>query len=276
MPTSTQAPQAALRLAIVQPTMHWTGQASTAETLHWLERAAEQGAQIACFPELALTGFHRQIAAQAQPEPVAASVAAIQAACRRLGIAAAVGAPSFTAEGGIHNSHLLIEAQGQLAACVPKCGLTAPEATFFARGSTRPVGLLQGRRCSAVICREVEDLDDVCGQLGNQAPDILFWPGLMGPEPGTEDEDPPRHVKQAQQVAKHSGAWLVQANWPMSLNDPALGARTGSSVVISPAGEIVMTLPQAAVGMAVFRLGDTAFNWSPQRISDPAAEPAGT
>lgn len=271
MPTSTQTPQAALRLAIVQANMHWTGEASTAETLHWLERAAAQGAQIACFPELALTGFHRQIAAQAKPELVAASVVAIQAACRRLGIAAAVGAPSFAADGRIHNSHLLIEAQGQLVACVSKRGLTAPEATFFAHGETRPVGLLQGHRCSAVICREVEDLDEVCGQLGDQAPDILFWPGLMGPEPGTEDQDPPRHVRLAQQVALRSGAWLVQANWPMSLNHPELSAKTGSSVVIDPAGEIVMTLPQAAVGMAVFALGDNAFDWSPPRKSHEAA-----
>lgn len=258
MPSSPRPP---LRLAIVQPTMHWTGEGNTAETLRWLERAAAQGAQIACFPELAVTGFHRQIAAQAKPELVAKWQLAIQAACQRLNIAAAIGAPSFAAGGGIHNSHLLINAQGRLVAAVPKRGLTAPEATFFTHGDTRPVGHLQGHRCSAVICREVEDLDEVCASLRDTPPQILFWPGLMGPEAGAEDEDPPRHVRQAQQVAIRTGAWLVQANWPMSLNYPELGAKTGRSVVISPAGEIVFTLPQAAVGVAVFTLGEARFDW---------------
>jgi hypothetical protein len=112
-----------------------------------------------------------------------------------------------------------------------------------------------------VICREVEDLEEVCASLGDAPPEILFWPGLMGPEAGAEDEDPPRHVRQAQQVAIRTGAWLVQANWPMSLNYPELGAKTGSSVVISSVGDIVFKLPQAAVGMAVFTLGDPVFDW---------------
>jgi omega-amidase len=258
MPNLTHTP---LRLAIVQPTMHWTGDANTQETLRWLERAAAHGAQIVCFPELAVTGFHRQIAAQAKPAWVATWVQSIQSACQRLNIAAAIGAPSFVADGGIHNSHLLIDAQGQLVATVPKRGLTAPEATFFAHGGARPVGVLHGHRCSAVICREVEDLEEVCASLGEAPPQILFWPGLMGPEAGTEDEDPPRHVRQAQQVAIRTGAWLVQANWPMSLNYPELGAKTGRSVVISPAGDSLFTLPQAAVGMAVFVLGEARFDW---------------
>lgn len=244
--------------------MHWTGEANIAETLRWLECAAVHGAQIACFPELAVTGFHRQIASQAKPELVAMWLQTIQASCRRLNVAAAIGAPSFAGDGGILNSHLLINAQGQLVATVPKRGLTAPEATFFARGDTRPVGLLHGRRCSAVICREVEDLDEVCASLGDTRPQILFWPGLMGPEAGAEDEDPPRHVRQARQVAIRTGAWLVQANWPMSLNHPELGAQTGRSVVISPAGEIVMTLPQATVGLAVLMLGAQRFDWCPE------------
>ena len=77
-----------------------------------------------------------------------------------------------------------------------------------------PMGLLQGHRCSAVICREVEDMEEVCTSLGGAPPQILFWPSL-----------------------------------------------TGSSVVISPVGDIVFTLPRAAVGMAVFTLGESRFAW---------------
>ena len=74
-----------------------------------------------------------------------------------LGIA--VGAPTFAADGAKFISHLLIDEHGETAATISKRGLTEAEATFFARASSRPLGKLHGLRCSAVICREVEDLE---------------------------------------------------------------------------------------------------------------------
>ncbi len=260
---TTTAKPAALRLAIAQPTMYWTGDENTAGLLMTLEQAAAQGAALCVFPELAVTGFHRQIASAAKLDLVAGWLAAIGAACARHSIAAVVGAPTFGDDERIYNSMLMIDERGACVGVVEKTGLTDPEATFFARGNARPVATLRGQRCTAVICREIEDLDAVCAQLAGHAPELIFWPGLMSPEKGREHIEPPEHVQHAQQLARRTGAFVVQANWPMTLNYPELSATTGKSVVISPAGEIAFALPQAAAGLAVFTLGQTVCVWSP-------------
>ena len=254
---------AGLRMAIAQPTIYWSGDENTAALLRTLAQAAAQGAQLCVFPELAVTGFHRQIAAAAKPDLVAGWLQAVHAACARHAIAAVVGAPTFGDDERIYNSMLMIDERGACVGVVEKTGLTDPEATFFARGNARPVATLRGQRCTAVICREIEDLDAVCAQLAGHAPELIFWPGLMAPEKGKEHIEPPEHVQHAQQLARRTDAFVVQANWPMTLNYPDLSATTGKSVAISPAGEIVFALPQAAAGLAVFTLGQSACVWSP-------------
>ena len=119
-------------------------------------------------------------------------------------------------------------------------------------------------RCTAVICREVEDLDAVSQQLPHGAAQLVFWPGLMGPEPDAAPLDPPEHVQQAQRMAQRLGAWMVQANWPNALNYPERGATAGRSVVISPEGRVQIALPQAAPGVGIFELGSAALDWYPE------------
>lgn len=275
-----------LRIAIVQPVMHWSGDDNTKAVLATLGKAASAGAQLCLFPELVVTGFHRQIAAQAQPALVDGWLRSIEAACAQHGIAASVGAPTFDQDLDlIFNSQIFIDPRGQRVATVHKTGLTDPEATFFTRGDarsvSRPVVTLLGQRISAVICREIEDLDRVCMQwaadtpntrsntrpktspktMPSTMPQIIVWPGLMAPDPAKPETDPPAHVQDAKKLARRSGAYVLQANWPMSLNYPELGAKTGGSVVIGPDGKTHFTLPQAAAGLAVFSLGATHFEW---------------
>ena len=241
--------------------MYWTGDENAGAVCRTIERAAAAGARLCVFPELAVTGFHRRIAEAAKAELVAGWMRTIAATCARHAIAVAVGAPTFDDDGRIYNSQLLIDEQGELAGVVEKTGLTEPEATFFARGDARPVVAMHGRRCTAVICREVEDLDDVCAQLARTTPEIIFWPGMMGPEDGAEPADPPVHVQQAQELARRTGAHVIQSNWPLSLNYPEQSYKTGKSVVIGPTGHIAFALPQAQAGLAVFTLGESTYAW---------------
>jgi hypothetical protein len=50
-------------------------------------------------------------------------------------------------------------------------------------------------------------------------------------------------------------------NWPNALNRPEESADAGASVVIDPQGRILLTLPQAEAGLAVFDLGAESFQW---------------
>ena len=252
------------RIAIAQIRMRWT----TAENVKAMQQAMavarSHGAAICGFSELAVTGFHRHIAREAVPENVASAVAELQAMAARLGLAIAAGAPTFGQAADRFNSHLLINEQGATAAVVSKRGLTDPEATFFARGSSRPVGFLQGLRCSAVICREVADHDEVSAQLPPDAVDLIFVPGALRQDPDKPRADPPQYVRDIQRLAAATRAYVVQTNWPNALNRPEESVEGGGSVVASPEGELLFRLPGQAAGVATFTLGARCFDWHPE------------
>ena len=226
-----------------------------------LELASGRGASICTFPELALTGFHREIVSLAKPELVAPEVRRLQQTCARLGIAAAVGAPTFGDDGARFNSHLFIDQDGQLVSTTAKIGLTPPEATLFRPGVDRPVASLSGMRCAAIICREMEDEEQIRAQLSPGSVDLLFWPGQMRPDPDKPVTDPPAHVVLAQKMAQDLRAYVIQANWPNALNRPQDSRNAGHSAVISPTGELIFRLPMEAPGVAVFTLGERSCEW---------------
>ncbi|MBK0392457.1 carbon-nitrogen hydrolase family protein [Ramlibacter algicola] len=252
------------RIAIGQVGMHWTTRENMASIAQALRLAQAQGAALCAFSELAITGFHRQIAREAVPEIVAPAVDELRRDCARLGVGAAVGAPTFAEGGARFISHLLVDERGDIAATVSKQGLTGPEATFFQRGSSRPVGRVQGLRCSAVICREVEDLEQVSQDLPHGSVDLVFVPGALRQDPDKPRTDPPEYVRRIQRLARATGAYVVQTNWPNALNRPEDSVDGGESTVASPEGEVLFRLPRQASGVAVFTLGESRFDWHPQ------------
>jgi omega-amidase len=248
-------------IAIAQVAMHWTLADNLAEIERAMRLARAEGAALCAFAELAITGFHRDIVTQGVPDLVDPAVKRVAVLSAELGLAVAIGAPSFGADGARHNSHLLIDERGMLQARVHKIGLTAPEATFFQPGVDRPVATLSGLRCTAVICREVEDHGPVLEQLRADPPDLVFWPGQMRPDPDKPPATPPEHVQQAMRLAHDSGAWFLQSNWPNALNRPEESAHCGASACIAPDGTLMFRLPEQQSGVAVFTLGERRFRW---------------
>jgi omega-amidase len=250
-----------LRLSIAQQSMHWTLEENVAAMRRALETSAQQGATLCVFPELALTGFHRQIASLAIAANTAPQIHAIARACAAHRIAAAFGTPTYNESGQIFNSHLYIDAQGEAVGAASKIGLTPAEATFFAPGVARPIVNVQGLRCTSVICREVEDVEDVCAQLPAGSVDLIFWPGAIRPSPDSKETRATTAEAGAQEIARRCSAYVVQANWPNSLNYPAETEFSGQSIVIDPQGEVLLRLPIAQVGVATFDLGARTFDW---------------
>lgn len=238
--------------------MEWSGLANTQSMVQAMTQAASGGAQVCVFPELAVTGFHRRIRTEAAPHLVEASTRTLQQACRDHCLAIVFGSPSFGDDGRIFNSCVFFDERGEPAGVVEKIGLTPAEETFFARGSTRSCVNLLGYRTTAVLCREIEDLQDLEAELPSLAPQIIFWPGMMRP---AVDGSESTHVQHAQQLARCAGAFIIQANWPNSLNYPEESAEAGQSIVLSPTGDELIRLPMAAAGVGVFDLGDTTFDW---------------
>lgn len=251
------------RLAIAQIPMHWEVADNLRAMASAMRTAKAEGARLCAFSELALTGFHRRIVDHARPEVVEPARRELQALAAGLGLAIAFGAPTFGDGGERFNSHLLVDADGSLAAVVHKNGLTDPEATFFARGTARPVARVAGVACTAVICREIEDFGPVVGQLHGQGAELVLWPGQMRHDPAKPVQDPPEHVVQAQALATRLGACVVQTNWPNALNRPEESAGTGRSAYISADGQLMFRLPEQGFGVAVFTLGEREFLWRP-------------
>jgi predicted amidohydrolase len=252
------------RIAIAQITMHWTTSENVAAMRSAMDLAHSRGAQVCGFSELAVTGFHRMIGREATPEMVSPAVGELQAHAAKLSMAIAAGAPTFGTDGAIYNSHLLIDERGVTSAVVPKRGLTDPEATFFRRGESRPVGRMQGLRCSAVICREVEDIDLVSADLAPGTADLIFVPASLRQDPEKPKIDPPQYVRDIQRLAFTTRAHVVHTNWPNALNRPEESVDGGGSTVAGPDGELMFRLPPQACGVGVFTLGDRRFEWHPQ------------
>ncbi len=247
--------------------MRWTCEENTAAILSSIHLEAVRSANICVFPELGVTGFHRKIASQANLSFVNIALCAIQTACAERGVAVAVGAPSFDEKGQIFNSHIHVNELGEIVAASPKNGLTPSEATFFASGSVRPISTLAGLSCASVLCREVEDGDLLVGQLPKGQIDVIFWPSLVGRPPANPpDPDEINYLPLVQAIAVQANSFVVQSNWPNSLNYPEEGTHAGESIVVAPDGKILLTLPRAEAGVAVFLLGESSFDWIPEGI----------
>ena len=252
------------RIAIAQINMRWSTQENMAAILGAMTLASSRGAKLCGFSELAVTGFHRQIAREATPEQVLPAIRELEAHCAKLSLGIAVGAPTFGIDSAKYNSHLLIDEHGQTRAIVFKRGLTEPEATFFARGSSRPIAKLQGLNCSAVICREVSDLDQIALELKPGMAEVIFVPGALRQDPEKPRTDPPEYVREIQRLAAATGAYVVQTNWPNALNRPEESVEGGESTVAAPSGEVMFRLPRQESGVGIFNLGEQQFEWHPQ------------
>ena len=118
-------------------------------------------------------------------------------ACAEHCIAASVGVPTFGDDGRIFNSSVFVDESGRCVGAVEYNGLTPPEETFFARATQRRVHQLLGRPCSAILCREVDDFDEVKARLPRGSTDLIFWPGAMRPAVDGCESDPDAQVKRA-------------------------------------------------------------------------------
>lgn len=202
-----------LRAAIGQIRMEWSGRANTKSMLQAMTGAAGAGARLCVFPELAITGFHRQIRSEATPDAVREHLRQIKQACAQHSMAVVAGAPTFHEDGRVFNSCAFIDERGELAGVVEKIGLTPAEETFFTRGSDRSWVELLGYRTTAILCREIDDLDDVAASIASISAQIVFWPGAMRP---AVDGSATTHVEHARQLARHTRTFIIQANWHLT------------------------------------------------------------
>lgn len=124
-----------------------------------IERAAEQKADIICFPELSYTGYYLK-SAQFQTLAEPADGPFIQTLCRSAGengIHIIAGyAESVDIPGRIYNSCVLIDNNGEVIGNVRKVNLWGSEKAKFREGDSFPVIRTKFGKIGLLICYDLE------------------------------------------------------------------------------------------------------------------------
>ena len=236
--------------------MHWTLAGNLAVVLAAFEAAAAAGADGCLCTELALTGFHRRLPELLDADALVSAERQLRAACARLRIAAAVGLPTLGEDGVVFSSHVYIDANGQEIGRVHKRGLTPSEAGIFAPGGPRGWTVIGGLLATSVLCREMLDGAELLPELraalpaGDARPRVIFWPSYVGESDAEQAALCEAYRIGAADLARGLGAWVLQSNWPESLNAPQQSG-FGAGVVIAPDGRWMATLPRDEAALSV-------------------------
>jgi len=222
-----------MNLFVAQLPMHSTIEGNVARIVEALHDAPPDALLLT--PELALTGFHRDLPALCAPEALRAGTEEVRAAVEATGVACALGHPALEHD-RVHNRLTLLR-PGQPDLSTDKRGLTPSEARFFTPGERAP-WTFGSLRVGAALCREVLDHDELVADLAGC--DLVLWPGYIQQRP--DDDGPDDLHTAAARLARSLGAWVVQANWASACNDPSLRGM-GGSVWLSPDGEVVRRAP---------------------------------
>ncbi len=132
---------------------------------------AHPDAEIAAFPELAITGYNLELAEILAVEEHDAIFAPIQDAALRNGTAVVVGFPERW-RGVLANSAALIDVDGRWTGTYRKFQLFGAEAAVFAPGDELLVAELAGARVAPMICFDVE-FPELARALARRGADLL-------------------------------------------------------------------------------------------------------
>jgi predicted amidohydrolase len=192
-------------------------------------RLAEEGVQVAVFPECALTGYFEDVVSQSAAERLAEAERRVADACRESGIYGVVGTPHRDGD-WLYNSAVVIDPFGRIIERYHKIQLAEPWPT---PGDHLSVFRVEGVPCSIIICHD------------ERYPELVRLPVLAGArvifylshESGLRQESkigPYRAQIQARAV--ENTVYVVHANAPA--NDDLSGSH-GQSRIVAPDGNIV-------------------------------------
>ncbi len=194
-----------------------------------LHDCAQRGAQVAVFPECALTGYFEDVVTQLTAPQLADAENQVAAACRTEHIYAVVGS-AWREDGKLLNSALVIAPDGHVIERYHKVQLAEK---WPQPGDHLSVFKIAGVPCSIIICHD------------ERYPELVRLPVLAGArvifylshESGLRSErklEPYRAQIQARAV--ENTVYVVHANAPA--NDDASGSH-GQSRIIAPDGNLI-------------------------------------
>jgi predicted amidohydrolase len=163
--------------------MHWARPLpfNLARTLHYVERAAEEGSRVVLFPEANLTSYYFPYAIGLDPREVAGALDACREAAARYGLWVIVGTLRGTADRFLNVAHV-IDPAGGIAHEYAKVHTAGRDEQKYCRGGDKlSLFEIDGVPCTLVICRDGRhpELYRIPAMAGAQ---VLFHPSCSSDE----------------------------------------------------------------------------------------------
>lgn len=245
-----------MRIATIQMKMKWRCKANVETILLTNAYVAKFGVDVVIYPELSVTGYHREVREETDEVLLNPTLLSdISASARAHKLFVWVGVPKRTGV-GIHNTYQCYGSNGDLLGEIYKNGLTITEEILFSRGRKRPTFQIGAWNVSSFLCRESADLPILIQQFDGNQPDILFWPGYIG----NQSANPEGTADQALGISKVLSAYVIQCNWANSLNSPDQ-KDLGGSIVTDRDGNLIGRCPDAEAGIGIVDLDTDRFYW---------------
>jgi len=207
--------------------------ANAATAVRLLEEAAAGGAQLAVFPELFLGGYDLPgMAADPRPYGVTPDgnvLRELAGACRRLGIAAVIGA-SVPHAGGWANGAIVLDHHGRHVATYNKIQLWATERAVFTPGDRYVMFGLHGFRIGVLICYDA-GFPEHARALALAGADVVVCPSAFA-----RGEEERRYHLYFPQRALENTVFVAVAN---AVGDQGGLAMFGRSSVFGPRGTLL-------------------------------------
>jgi predicted amidohydrolase len=200
-----------------------------------LALSAKSRADLALFPECALTGF------AARPDwsedLMQQAFGRALKLCKKYRVGAVIPT-SICQKSSFYNGSIVVGKDGKVIEVLCKRGLTPAEESFFSIPQKKKrVFSFQGFRFALIFCREIEDAKEL---LGQESIDAILWPGYWGWDDDWEWNDKEPWTRLLQEVASFCQCPIIQANF---LGDNAIknsdGSTLGGSVAVSEKGELI-------------------------------------
>jgi predicted amidohydrolase len=217
-----------------------------ATTRRWTCRAADQGAQVVCFPELNLTGYcHIETVHElAQPldGPLAKEMRSLAA---ETGVVVLAGMIEKAATGSIFASHLVVHPEGKIEA-YRKLHLAPPERERYTPGDAVPLFHAAGITFGVQLCYDAH-FPDLSTHMARCGADAIFVPHAS---PRFLPEEKHRSWMRHLPARAYDNAVFLLACNQVGENGNGLSF-AGNAVVIDPSGWVRQTWLEGEAGMIV-------------------------
>jgi N-carbamoylputrescine amidase len=215
----------------------------------FVDAAAQQGADIICFPELNVTGYSTRNAAALNPQSIAGPVTqSLEVLAQQKSLVILAGLAEKDKENRLYASHLVVTPEG-LCGAYRKVHISPPERVDFTAGSHIPLFTVRGVKFGIQLCYDTH-FPELSTHMALNGADLIFMPHAS---PRTTPKEKLKSWMRHLSARAFDNSLFVAACNQSGYNGSDLNF-AGVAVVIGPSGDIKEKKTDEGEGMLVVEL----------------------